>query len=172
MAAARRRKAPARKARKAGRKVSRRPRARSRAKRPAPKRRVAAPKKPAPSSRSYGTRRDLNAPIAKFLKKLDDNHRTIVERIRVIVRGAVPGVQEGLKWGMPVWSKDGLLCYTAPAKKYIRFGFYKGGIVDDAAGLPVEGSSAMAHVKLTSPTQIVEEAFSNWVRKAAALNAG
>lgn len=117
----------------------------------------------------YGRRKDLGGSIQPFLAKLDDDKRAIVLRVRDIVRDTVPGVQEALKWGMPVWSKDGLLCYCAPAKSYIRFGFYK-PVIDDSAGLPVEGAN-MPHVKLTSASQVVKEAFANWTRRAAALNA-
>ena len=121
-------------------------------------------------TKQYGRRRDYGSTIEPFLKKLDDDKRAIVLRVREVVRGAVPGVQEALKWGMPVWSKDGLLCYCAPTRSYIRFGYYK-SVMDDSAGLPLEGSSSMAHVKLTSASQIVKEAFANWTRRAAALNA-
>lgn len=118
-----------------------------------------------------GRRKDYGTRIEPFLKKLDDGKRAIVLRVREVVRGAVPGVREQLKWGMPVWSKEGgLLCYCAPAKSWVRFGFFK-PVMDDSAGLALEGTSSMAHVKLTSASQIVKEAFTNWTRRAAELNA-
>ena len=161
---AKRSRSRSRKKAKPAKRVKRATRSRKPAKRRAPRR--AARK----ATKKYGRRRDLGAPIDGYLKKLDDGKRAIVLRLREIVKSAVPGVQEALKWGMPVWSKDGLLCYAHPTRAYVRFGYYKPNIIDDAAGLTVEGGPRMTHVKLTSASQVVAEAFRNWTLRAAAQN--
>lgn len=124
-------------------------------------------RKPAP----YGKRADLGKPIGPFLAKLKSPIKEIVERLRAAVNEAAPRAIEEIKWGMPVWSHHGLLCYTAIAKDYVRFGFYRAGIIEgDAQGLAVEGTSKMAHVKLRSVDDLRPALFREWVTNAVALN--
>ncbi len=133
------------------------------ARKPAPK----AAKKP---EKEYGKRPDLGKPIGPFLAKLKSPYKEIVERIRAAVNEAAPRATEAIRWGMPVWTNPGMLCYTAVAKDYVRFGFYHAGIIEgDAQGLEIEGSSKMAHVKLRSVADLRPALFRDWVTKATSL---
>ena len=149
-------------AQRVARKVARKPAKTSAAKTSAAK------KKP---EREYGKRADLGKPIGPFLAKLKSPYKEIVERIRAAVNEAAPRATEAIRWGMPVWTNPGMLCYTAIAKDYVRFGFYRAGIIEgDAQGLAIEGSSKMAHVKIRSVDELRPALFRQWVTKATSLD--
>jgi len=96
----------------------------------------------------------------------------VARRLREIVRGAAPRASEAIKWGMPVYEQDGMLCYIRARPAYVTLGFYEAGTqLADPAGR-LEGSGAnMRHVKVAEFTAIDDELFGSWVRHAAAFNA-
>ena len=142
------------------------------ARRPAAK--VAAKAAPKPALKvvpELAKRADFGKPIGPFIAKLKPPIKEIVERLRAAINEAAPRAVEELKWGMPVWSDHGLLCYTAIAKDYVRFGFYQAGIIEgDAQGLEIEGTSKMAHVKLRGVGDLRPALFRQWVTRAASLH--
>src|SRR5437867_10102079 len=113
----------------AGRKA---PKKKSAAKRPAPKkkapaRRSAAPRRAAPRAPTakpagnatpapleapseYAPRSDLGASIDGYLAEQTGETRAICDALVDLVRQAVPGAEGEIKWGMPVFSANGLLC--------------------------------------------------------------
>ena len=122
--------------------------------------------------KKYGARADLGAPVGPWVKKLAPGQRAIVQKLRAIVRSAAPGVEESIKWGMPVFSKNGYVCYAKPSKGYVRFGFYQQGAkLEDPDGV-LEGAGSMKHVKLASVDDIKPALFKKWVKRAVAINAG
>lgn len=151
--------------------VKRAPKKKLVAKKVARKPAKAAPRTKLRVVRDYGKRADLGKPIGPFIAKLKSPLKDIVERLRAAVNEAAPRATEEIKWGMPVWSDHGLLCYASIAKGYVRFGFYQAGIIEgDAQGLAIEGTSKMQHVKLRSVDDLRPALFRQWVSKAALLN--
>src|SRR4051812_45503736 len=58
--------------------------------------------------------------------------KPILEHIRDVVHEAFPDVEEDLKWGMPAFMYNGILCQMAAFKEHVAFGFWKGGLIVDA----------------------------------------
>ena len=63
-------------------------------------------------------------------------------QLRALIRGADPGVIEGVKWkkpsrpeGVPVWSHDGIICIGESLKNAVRLTFPKGAQLKDPQGL-------------------------------------
>ena len=63
-------------------------------------------------------------------------------QLRVLIRGADPGVIEEVKWkkpsrpeGVPVWSYDGIVCIGETLKNAVRLTFPKGAKLKDPKGL-------------------------------------
>lgn len=130
----------------------------------------AAPKRPAAIKRPV--RKDYGGPIESYISTLDGERRAIAEKIRSIVKKAAPGSEEMLKWGMPVYSKDGLLCYFRAFGGHVSFGFYDHrDLLEDPEGL-LEGTGKGAHIKLRYLDDVNPARFERWVRTVAAKNAG
>jgi uncharacterized protein YdhG (YjbR/CyaY superfamily) len=56
----------------------------------------------------------------EYLATLTGEQRAVVEELRVVVRGAAPGAEEGFSYGMPLFRLDGkpLVWYAAWKKHY------------------------------------------------------
>jgi len=110
--------------------------------------------------------------VQEMIENLEPAQRAIVTALRALVKQADPAASEGFKWSMPVFEHDGMLCYIAPMKSSVNFGFYESApVLDDADGLLEGTDKRMRHVKLASASEIRTTLFAKWVKQAAAFNA-
>ncbi|HEY1806608.1 MAG TPA: DUF1801 domain-containing protein [Terracidiphilus sp.] len=65
------------------------------------------------------------------IKELDDWRGQMLARLRAIIKQADPQVIEEWKWGIPVWSHDGIICTGETYKKAVKMTFAKGAFLDD-----------------------------------------
>lgn len=96
---------------------------------------------------------------------------TLAEARRLILE-ADPGVVEEWKWGVPVWSKDGIICTGEVYKKAVKLTFAKGASVDDPAGLfnsSLDGNTRRA-IDIPQGAAIDGAALQGLVRAAASVN--
>lgn len=112
--------------------------------------------------------------IDRRIAELGDWRGEALARVRALIREAVPEVDEEWKWrGVPVWSKDGILCTGESYKQVVKLTFAKGAALDDPSGLfnaSLEGNVRRA-IDIRESEAIDEKAFKALVRSAAALNA-
>src|SRR5262249_31321802 len=69
------------------------------------------------------------------IKELSDWRGKMLSRLRALIKEADPGVVEEWKWGIPVWSHDGLICTGEVYKSVVKTTFAKGASLKDPAGL-------------------------------------
>lgn len=103
----------------------------------------------------------------------------MLARARVLIRQAVPGVVEELKWkkpsnpaGVPVWSCDGILCTGETYKDKIKLTFPKGAKMADPKGLfnaSLDGNARRA-IDLHQGDKLNAAAFKALIKAAAAMN--
>lgn len=68
--------------------------------------------------------------IDAYIAKSAEFARPILVRIRELVHGALPAVEESIKWGMPHFLHEGkILCGMAAFKAHCAFGFWHGKAV-------------------------------------------
>jgi hypothetical protein len=116
-------------------------------------------------------RADLGKPVEPFIDKLKPEQRAIAGALHKLIVSAVPSIDSGLKWGMPFYSKDGMVCFIMVAKKHVNLGFAKGASLKDPKKLLQAGTSkTMRALKLTSPKDIPAGAVKAFVKQAVALN--
>jgi len=131
---------------------------------------LATSKKKTVAKKDYGTRADKGGAIDPYLAKLKGPVREIANALVALVEKNVKGASAEIKWGMPVFSHHGLLCYLRAYPKYVRFGFYQSEGLDDPKGL-LSGSGQGGHLRLESAAQIDAKQIATWLRAAAAHNA-
>lgn len=89
-------------------------------------------------------------------------------------RKSVQGVVEEWKWrGVPVWSRDGIICTGETYKSVVKLTFAKGASLEDPSRLfnsSLEGNTRRA-IDIRENEDMNEEALKALVRAAAALNA-
>lgn len=119
---------------------------------------------------------DEGVPAAQLIDRrigeLTDWRGQTLARIRALILEADPQVVEEWKWGIPVWSRDGILCTGEVYKKAVKTTFAKGASLADPTGLfnsSLEGNVRRA-IDVPEGAQIDAEAFKALIREAAALN--
>ena len=107
------------------------------------------------------------------IKELGDWRGEMLSRLRTLVKEADPDVVEEWKWrGVPVWSRDGLICTGETYKNVVKMTFAKGAALEDPSGLfnsSLEGNTRRA-IDFHEGEQIDEEALKTLVRAAVTLN--
>ncbi|MEY2442963.1 MAG: hypothetical protein QOJ46_2389 [bacterium] len=121
-----------------------------------------------------------SATIDAIVEQLDDWRGELLSEIRDLIRQAEPDVVEEIKWrkpsnplGVPVWTRDGIICTGETYKDKVKVTFAKGASLEDAAGLFNASLDAKVRrvIDFGEGDGIDEEAFKALVRAAAKLNA-
>jgi hypothetical protein len=106
------------------------------------------------------------------IKELGDWRGKMLGRLRALIKEADPDVVEEWKWGIPVWSHDGLLCTGEVYKAVVKTTFAKGAALDDPARLfnsSLAGNTRRA-IDFHEGDKIDERALKTLIRAAVALN--
>ena len=107
------------------------------------------------------------------IKALDDWRGKTLSHVRALIKQAEPEVVEEWKWrGVPVWSRDGLICTGETYKSVVKLTFSKGASLKDPSGLfnaSLEGNTRRA-IDLREGDEMNEAAFKTLIRAAVALN--
>lgn len=107
------------------------------------------------------------------IEELSDGRGEMLGRIRRLIHQAVPDVTEGWKWrGVPVWTRDGMICTGETYKDKVKITFAKGASLEDSAGLfnASLGGTTRRAIDLREGDELDGEAFESLVRAAAVLN--
>jgi uncharacterized protein YdeI (YjbR/CyaY-like superfamily) len=96
--------------------------------------------------------------------------RPILKHIRTTVMSASAELTETLKWGHPSFMHHGIVCGMAAFQHHVTFGFWKGKLLLDAKGLPVD--EAMGQFgRITKLADLpVRREIVGYVKKAMKLN--
>ncbi len=111
--------------------------------------------------------------IDERIHSLGDWRGKMLSRLRALIRQADPDVVEEWKWGIPVWSHDGILCTGETYKSVVKTTFARGAALKDPSGLfnsSLEGNTRRA-IDFHEGEKIDEKALKALIRAAVALNA-
>ncbi|MGH7023339.1 MAG: DUF1801 domain-containing protein [Caulobacteraceae bacterium] len=107
------------------------------------------------------------------IAELDDWRGEMLGQLRALIRQADPDIVEEWKWrGVPVWSRDGIICTGETYKAAVKMTFAKGAALEDPARLfnsSLEGNTRRA-IDIHEGEMIDEAALKALVRAAADLN--
>jgi hypothetical protein len=106
------------------------------------------------------------------IQELGDWRADMLSRLRALIKQADPEVVEEWKWGIPVWSHDGLICTGETYKQVVKMTFAKGASLDDPSGLfnsSLEGKVRRA-IDFREGGKVNEKALKTLIRAAVALN--
>lgn len=115
------------------------------------------------------------------MQALADWRGDLLARVRRLVTGAAPDMVEEVKWrkpsnamqGVPVWSRDGMICTFETYTDKVKLTFAKGAALDDPTGLFNAGLGGKTRraIDLREGDEIDEAAFAALVRASVGLNA-
>ena len=115
-------------------------------------------------------REDLGKPVEPWIEKLKPEKRKIAAAFHRLVKSTVPSIDAGLKWGMPFYSKDGMLGGIMVAKNHVSLFFVKGAKLKDPKKLLTGSGKTMRAIQVTSPKDIPAAAVKDFVKQAVKLN--
>jgi hypothetical protein len=128
------------------------------------------------TARETGSKQGEPSPsqlIDARIAELADWRGETLARVRRLIGEADPEAVEEWKWGVPVWSRAGIVCTGETYKDKVKLTFARGASLEDPSGLfnaSLDGNARRA-IDLREGDRIDEEAFKALVRAAAALNA-
>lgn len=113
-------------------------------------------------------RADFGDNADSFYDSLNQNVGPLARELRAVIRKAVPKASETIKWGMPVYETDRLVCAVRAKNDYVALQFYASGSdLDDPRGLLEGSGKKMRHVKIRSESDVRRQLFTSWIRQAA-----
>jgi hypothetical protein len=108
--------------------------------------------------------------IDERIAELGDWRGAMLARVRTLIHEAVPDVIEEWKWrGVPVWSKNGIICTGESYRSVVKLTFARGASLKDPTGLfnsSLEGNVRRA-IDLREGDRVDAAAFKALVREAA-----
>ena len=110
--------------------------------------------------------------ITRRIAELDDWRGATLARMRKLIKEADPAVVEEWKWGVPVWSHDGIVCTGESYKKAVKLTFAKGASLQDPKRLfnsSLEGNMRRA-IDIPEGTEVDATAFKALFRQGVARN--
>src|ERR1700734_2625160 len=110
--------------------------------------------------------------ISNSIEELGDWRGKTLGRMRTLIKEAGKDVVEEWKWGIPVWSHDGILFTGETYKKVVKLTFAKGASLKDPKGLfnsSLEGKVRRA-MDIREGEEVDAAAFKALVREAVAVN--
>ncbi|MBI3854552.1 MAG: DUF1801 domain-containing protein [Planctomycetes bacterium] len=115
-------------------------------------------------------RSDLGKPVDPWFGRQPAGLRETARKLHALILSAVPGLKAELKWGMPCYLKNGMVCGLMGAKRHVGLFFHQGVRLKDPRKLLQGSGRTMRGLKFTSPEEIPATALKAFVKQAAALN--
>jgi len=117
--------------------------------------------------------------VDQKIESLPDWRGAMLQRIRELIKQAVPDVVEEVKWrkasnplGVPTWSHDGIICTGETYREKVKLTFARGAALEDPAKLfnsSLDGNTRRA-IDFFENEKMDEGALAALVKAAASLN--
>lgn len=113
----------------------------------------------------------LDPRIDAYIANAAEFAQPILQHLRATVHAACPDVEETIKWSMPFFLYQGMLCNMAAFKAHCAFGFWKGELLLQQTDH--RGREAMGQFgRITTVADLPPAAaLATYIRQAMALNA-
>jgi hypothetical protein len=108
--------------------------------------------------------------IDRYVEGSEPFARPILRHLRELVHATCPEVEETVKWGMPYFTYQGILCGMASFGQHCVFGFWQGQrIVGDDVGRPSEAMGQFGRIRSLDDLP-GDEVIAGMIREAMRLN--
>jgi hypothetical protein len=110
--------------------------------------------------------------IDRRIRELSGWRGETLARVRALILQADPRMSEEWKWGVPVWSHDGIVCTGEAYKNVVKLTFARGATVPDPSGLfnsSLEGNTRRA-IDIHEGEKVDARAFKALIKAAVARN--
>jgi hypothetical protein len=115
-------------------------------------------------------RADLGKPVDSWFKKLKPDLKAIADELHRLILAAEPGLKAEMKWGMPCYSGNSMVCALMKARAHVSIFFHRGKLLPDPGKLLSGTGKTVRSMKLTSMKDIPSAAVKRFVKGAAAID--
>lgn len=128
----------------------------------------ATPKK-APA-KVYGPRSDFGAAAGEYFTRQEADKRLLLEKLHALVVKAVPDATVAIKWGVPVFERNGkAICALAAFKEHVGLNFFAPpAALEDPDGRLEGGGKTSRMLKVRSAADIDSARIQRWLKAAVA----
>ncbi len=107
--------------------------------------------------------------VDTYIAKAQPFARPILRKLRTLMHKADPKMEETLKWRMPSYTHDGIVCITASFKQHCALVFWKGRLIFGGEGR--RGSAMGDFGRITRLDDLPSDArLVGYIKKAVKLN--
>lgn len=125
------------------------------------------PKKPA--AKMSVAKATSQPSVASYFADQPADKGALLEKLRVLVARAVPDATPTIKWGVPVYQRNGRnLCALAAFKDHVAINFFVGPSVLADPGKKLEGGKTNRMLKVRAAGDIDAAGITRWLKAAAA----
>jgi hypothetical protein len=130
---------------------------------------TAAKKKPA--TKTTAAKSALEPSVAGYFEEQAPDKRVLLEKLRALAAKGVPDATPSIKWGVPVYQRNGRNLFALAAfKDHVAINFFVGPSVLADPGKKLEGGKTSRLLKVRSAGDIDAGTITRWLKAAAAAN--
>ena len=107
--------------------------------------------------------------VTRYIQTAPRELIEILVTVRDIIHESVPGTNEFLKWGFPVFqikSKD--FSYLRYAKKHVTLGFYNFAKITEKKNLLQGSGNTLRHIKISNLHDVNKPLLTKWLKAISA----
>ena len=107
----------------------------------------------------------------EYIRKIPPPFRAIVEEVRNIIFDSIPDVNENFKYNVPIYEKNGEICYIKKKpKQHVVLGFCRGKELSNSNELLEGIDNSRKYMIITNIEDIDSKILSEILEEAASLN--
>ena len=124
-----------------------------------------------PAAKTTAAKGTSEPSVAGYFAEQPEDKRALLEKLRALVTKGVPDATPTIKWGVPVYQRNGRnLCALAAFKDHVAINYFVGpGVLADP-GKKLEGGKTNRLLKVRSAGDIDAGTITRWLKAAAAAN--
>ncbi|MEO8205394.1 MAG: YdeI/OmpD-associated family protein [Chthoniobacterales bacterium] len=114
--------------------------------------------------------RDSYNTVDDYLKTVPESFRPLCEKLRKIIKEAVPKAEEVLRLGVPYYLYNGMLCSYTVYKKHVGLSLFRGGELNLSGDLFERAGKNLRTAKFADVKEVSSRTIRPALRAAAKLN--
>ena len=124
-----------------------------------------------PARKASAAKSTSEPSVAGYFEEQSPDKRVLLEKLRALVAKCVPDATPTIKWGVPVYQRNGRnLCALAAFKDHVAINYFVGpGVLADP-GKKLEGGKTNRLLKVRTAGDIDAATITRWLKAAAAAN--
>lgn len=115
---------------------------------------------------------NIDEKVTGFIKSYDDWRGERLQELINIINSSATELELAFKWGVPVWTFNGMVCAVSGYKDHVKINFFKGAFLNDKTGVFNSGLESKEHrsINLAQADKVNGPAVGELVRQAVNFN--